>query len=209
ERSRRDRPQVRPVTPGKPLVQVVMAYSTLTGADHLPGELVGYGAIPADLAREIAADAVWKRLLTDPESGALLDYGRTTYRPPAALADFVRARDVYCRSPLCRRRALDSELDHTVPFPVGPTAEFNLTDGCVLHHHEKHSPGWSVLQHPDGRVEWITPTGHTYLSEPFDYRPDPTPPAPPPDPPPPPRSTGAWWRAPTDGPDPDDDPAPF
>jgi hypothetical protein len=205
----RSRPrEVRPVTPGKPLVQVVVPYSTLTGAGHQPGELVGYGAIPADLAREIAADGVWKRLLTDPASGALLDHGRTTYRPPAALADFVRARDVHCRSPLCRRRAIDSELDHTIPYPLGPTADHNLTDGCALHHHEKHSPGWTVLQRADGRVEWITPTGHRYTSEPFDYRLDPAPPrAGPrrPQPVPPPRDTG-WKHA---DPRSDGDPAPF
>ncbi|GAA3232834.1 HNH endonuclease signature motif containing protein [Pseudonocardia petroleophila] len=168
--------RVAPVNPGKPLVHVVVPFSTLTGAEHQPCELAGYGPIPADLARRIAADAVWKRLVTDPLSGALLDHGRTTYRPPAALTDFVRARDVHCRSPLCRRRALDSELDHTVPFPHGPTAEHNLTHGCTLHHHEKHSPGWTVVQHPDGTLEWTTPTGHTYVSEPFDYRPEPDPP---------------------------------
>lgn len=170
----------RPVDPGKPLVQVVVPHSTLIGADEQPCDLVGYGPIPADLARHIAADAVWKRLVTDPLSGALLDHGRTTYRPPAALTDFVRARDVHCRSPLCRRRALDSELDHTVPYPLGPTAAHNLTDGCTLHHHEKHSPGWSVVQHPDGRLTWTTPTGHRYTSDPFDYRPEPDlPPRPP------------------------------
>ncbi|MBW0119646.1 HNH endonuclease signature motif containing protein, partial [Pseudonocardia abyssalis] len=168
--------RVAPVNPGKPLVHVVIPYSTLTGADDQPCELAGFGPVPADLAREIAADAVWKRLVTDPLSGALLDHGRTTYRPPAALTDFVRARDVHCRSPLCRRRALDSELDHTVPYPHGPTAEHNLTHGCTVHHHEKHSPGWSVVQYPDGTLEWTTPTGHTYVSEPFDYRPEPDPP---------------------------------
>ncbi|HEY3259488.1 MAG TPA: DUF222 domain-containing protein, partial [Pseudonocardiaceae bacterium] len=59
----------------------------------------GYGPIPADMTRELAADATWRRLLTDPTSGTLLDVGRTTYKPPTALADFVRARDVTCRFP--------------------------------------------------------------------------------------------------------------
>jgi hypothetical protein len=169
----------RPVTPAKPLVQVVMPYTTLIGADDQPCELVGYGPIPADLAREIAADAVWHRLVTDPLSGALLDYGRATYRPPAALADFVRARDLYCREPRCRRRAVDAELDHIVPFPLGPTSAANLNGNCLHHHHHmKHAPGWQVSAHPNGPIEWITPTGHSYLSEPHDYRPEPEPPPP-------------------------------
>lgn len=116
----------RPVSPGKPLVQVVMPLSTLLGTADQPCELVGHGAIPAGLAREIATDAVRKRLVYDPLSGALLDHGRTTYRPPAALADFVRARDVYCRSPICRRRAIDAGLDHIVPYPKGPTSADNM-----------------------------------------------------------------------------------
>ncbi len=43
--------------------------------------------ITAGMAREIAATATWRRLLFDPESGALLEHGRTTYTPPVALAD--------------------------------------------------------------------------------------------------------------------------
>jgi hypothetical protein len=53
---------IQPVTPGKPLVQVVMPYSTLTGADQQPCELVGHGPIPASLARDTAAESVWQRL---------------------------------------------------------------------------------------------------------------------------------------------------
>jgi len=159
----------------KPLVQVIVHYSTLIGADDQPAELAGYGPIPADLAREIAADSVWRRLVTDPLSGALLDYGRSTYRPPAGLADFVRARDVTCRNPICRRRVLDCDLDHTIGYHThgGTTCEANLHGRCRCHHRMKDQPGWSATQHPDGRISWTTPTGHTYTSRPFDYRAEP------------------------------------
>jgi hypothetical protein len=105
-------------------------------------------------------------------SGAVLDYGRTTYRPPAGLADFVRARDVYCRGPICRRRALDGHLDHIEPYPHGPTNEKNLHGCCGHEHRMKHAPGWAVRALPDGRIQWITPTAHRYHSRPYDYRPD-------------------------------------
>jgi hypothetical protein len=168
----------QPVNPGKPLVHVLMPFSTLLGLDEQACELVGHGPIPAELAREIAADATLKRLVHDPVSGALLDHGRTTYRPPAALADFVRARDVHCRGPICGRRALDSELDHIIPYPKGPTSEQNLMGGCGHDHHAKHAPGWRVRARPGRRIEWITPTGHRYYSDPHDYRPDHAPPPP-------------------------------
>jgi hypothetical protein len=162
----------RPVNPGKPLVQVLIPFTALLGADDQPCELVGHGPITADQARDIAADAVLKRLVYDPLSGTALDHGRTTYRPPAGLADHVRARDVYCRGPICRRRALDGHLDHITPYPQGPTNEPNL-HGCCGHEHQmKHAPGWAVRALPDGRIQWITPTGHRYHSEPYDYRTD-------------------------------------
>jgi hypothetical protein len=75
-----------PAGPAGPAVQVTVGLTTLLGLDELPGDLAGYGPIPAHLARQIAADpnSTWRRLLTDARSGTLLDYGRTTYRPPAA-----------------------------------------------------------------------------------------------------------------------------
>jgi hypothetical protein len=163
----------RPARAGKPLVHVIIPYSTLTGADDQPCELAGYGPIPADLARHIAADAVWKRLVTDPLSGAVLDHGRDTYRPPTALAEFVRARDLHCRMPGCRRQAINCELDHTIDWANGgTTTHTNLYAGCLHDHRIKDRPGWTVRQTADGRVEWTTPTGHRYHTDPHDYRPD-------------------------------------
>ena len=167
---------VQPVTPGKPLIQVVIPYSTLTGADDQPCELVGHGPIPASLAREVAADSVWRRLVTDPLSGTLLDHGRTTYHPPAGLADHVRARDVYCRFPGCRRKAVDAELDHVVAWADGgETSEQNLRGYCTHHHRLKHHAGWHVEAESGGGLAWTTPTGHRHSTAPHDYRPDPPP----------------------------------
>jgi hypothetical protein len=69
----------------RPAIQVTIAASTLVGCDELPAELEGYGPITAALARRIATDptGTWRRLLTDPASGHLMEYGRSTYRPPA------------------------------------------------------------------------------------------------------------------------------
>ena len=164
---------IHPVTPGKPLIQIVIPYSTLIGADDHPAELVGIGPIPASLARETAADAVWRRLVTDPLSGTLLDHGRTTYHPPAGLADHVKARDVHCRFPGCRRRAVDAELDHVIAWSDGgTTSEPNLAAACSHHHRVKTYAGWRVKAHPDGSLTWATPTGHRHTTAPHDYRPD-------------------------------------
>jgi hypothetical protein len=148
-----------------PAVNVTVALSTLLGFDEQPGELDGYGPIPSGLAQRIAADesGTWRRLVTD-EVGNLIDYGRSTYRPPADLKRFVQARDRTCRWPGCNRRARACHLDHRIPWEVGgETNAANLQSLCCRHHHGKHDAGWSVKPLPDGGVEWTTPTGHTYV----------------------------------------------
>ena len=184
-----------PVSAHRPLIHVTVPLTTLMGLHDEPGELAGYGPIPAPIARQIAADpdCTWRRLLTDPVSGTLLDYGRRTYRPPAPLAGFLRARDGACRYPGCRRPAVACEIDHVQPWQHGgTTSEDNLCCLCVRHHNLKEQLGWQVLLHPDRQLEWITPTGHRYWSRPVDHRaPPPGTPSPPsaeppePDPPPP------------------------
>lgn len=172
----------RPAPAPTSSVHVTVPITTLMGLDDGSGELRGYGPIPAALAREIAAGGTWRRLLTDPESGTLLDYGRTTYRPPVGLADHVRARDYHCRSPICRRSAAHADLDHTIAWAGGgTTSDDNLYAGCRHDHRLKtHAAGWRVTQDPDGSVSYTTPTGHSYTSRSHDYRP--APPARPPDP---------------------------
>jgi hypothetical protein len=172
----------RSAPPPKSSVHVTVPITTLMGLDDAPGELRGYGPIPATLAREIAADGTWRRLLTDPESGTLLDYGRTTYRPPVGLADHVRARDHHCRSPICRRSAAHADLDHTIAWADGgTTSEHNLYAGCRHDHRLKtHANGWQVTQDPNGTITYTTPTGHRYASRPHDYRPPPLDPDQPP-----------------------------
>jgi hypothetical protein len=162
---------VRPVGHGEPLVNVVIDFDTLRGAAEHAADLAGYGPITADAARAVAADAVWRRIVTDPLTGTVLDVGRTTYRPPAGLADLVRARDGTCRFPGCRRSATRCELDHLVPFPDGPTSAGNLADECSRHHHLKHDTDWRVAALPDGALEWTSPTGATYRTYPRDHRP--------------------------------------
>lgn len=81
-------------------VRVTVPYTALLVADELPGDLAGYGPIPA--ARDLAAGGTWRRVLTDPASGRPVDYGTTRYRPPAHLTGLVITRDQTCQFPGCR-----------------------------------------------------------------------------------------------------------
>ena len=156
----------------RPLVHVTVSASTLAGADCEPALLGGYGPIPAVFARAIAADStgVWKRLVTDPIDRSLIEHSRKTYRPPAALDDFVRARDGQCRFPGCQHSAQNADLDHTIPWPKGPTSPGNLGALCRHHHRLKHHTTWRVTQ-ANGRFCWTSPTGRRYLTHPENHNP--------------------------------------
>ncbi len=128
-----------------------------------------------ELAYSLEGDSQWRRLVTDPLSGTLLDYGTTRYRPPAPLDRFVRARDARCYEPGCTIPAADCDLDHIKPSPVGPspnpdpdgaTADWNLGAGCRTAHRVKAMPGWSMTSPSAGTFIWTTPTGHRYTRHP-------------------------------------------
>ncbi len=147
----------------RPHIQVTVAATTLLGLDETPAELAGYGPISADAARRIAASGTWRRLLTDPATGALLDYGHTTYRPPADLTRYLIARDQVCGFPGCSAPARRCDLDHCLCYrDGGTTCRFNVGPLCRRHHRLKHQTDWHLERHPDESWTWTSPTGRTY-----------------------------------------------
>lgn len=150
------------------LALVAPAATVLAGGDS-PGELAGLGPVPAPLARALAADSAWVRWTADPMTGHVTDVGRRRYRPSAAVADLVRARDTRCRFPTCRRTATACDLDHVVPFPDGPTDPDNLATLCRTHHLTKHRTGFRLHLLPDGTTTWTTPTGQTITDRPASW----------------------------------------
>ena len=153
------RPHRRPVT-----VNVTIDLPTLLGLAENPGQLSGYGAIPASVARELASDATWKRFITDPQTGNLLDYGRGKYEPPQALVDFLLARDRTCRFPGCRQSASRADIDHAQSWEIGgETTPENLGLLCRRHHRLKTHGKWSLVSNADGSCNWTSPVGKNYF----------------------------------------------
>ncbi len=154
----------------KPHIQVLVPYQVLLGSND-PCELAGHGAITADQARTIAADAVLQRILYDPASGTVLDYGRTRYEPPETLKQFIIARDRTCRTPGCLQPADRCQIDHIEPFrpgkPTGGRTNHTTLDGkCHHHHRAKDGGGFLNTRDPDGTTHWTTPLGRTYTLPP-------------------------------------------
>jgi hypothetical protein len=83
------------------VVNVVIDLDTLRGeADDVA--LLDGQPVPAAIGRDAAAWATaWRRLVTDPVDGHLLDYGARVYLPDR-LRTFTLARDGICRTPAAR-----------------------------------------------------------------------------------------------------------
>ncbi|WP_159616461.1 HNH endonuclease [Arthrobacter zhaoguopingii] len=149
-------------------VHVTVPVLTLLDVDDAPGELEGYGPIAPDLARRLAAHAPsFTRLLTHPETGAVLSVGRDTYTVPADLKKWLRVRDRTCRHPGCNRSAASTELDHTIPWSrAGTTAHNNLAHLCRRHHMLKSEGLWHYEQPEPGIITATSPAGRKYQTLP-------------------------------------------
>lgn len=127
-------------------------------------QIVGGPTVPAaHLSALIAAGATIAPIDYCPEP-------TPGYRPSAALARFIRARDLTCRFPGCDRPADTCDIDHAIAYPFGPTHRANLRCLCRKHHLLKTFwgglRGWRDRQLPDATIIWTSPTGHTYTTHP-------------------------------------------
>lgn len=124
-------------------------------------DLEGYGPIAIGAALRVAKDAPsLMAVLTDPWSGAVIDVGRSKYRPSKALKDLLRARDNHCRFPGCNRLPESSEIDHIEDWAKGGhTNRENSQLLCKRHQMFKHALGWQSTYMPDGSVNWRSPNG--------------------------------------------------
>lgn len=152
--------------PGQVVIHVLAEQATLAGDSDSPGYLPGYGAVPAETIREFTAHARVR-----PLPGASQLKAEPHYRPSAALADFIRARDLCCRFPGCDKPAEFCDIDHTIPWGLGgPTHPSNLSLKCRAHHLLKTfwcgEKGWRDVQFPDGTIVWTSPSGRTYTTTP-------------------------------------------
>ena len=151
---------------GEIVINVLAEAATVEGTSDKPGYLPGYGALPATMVTELAKQAklrpvvVPKDLVAEPH-----------YRPSAGLTRFIRCRDLTCRFPGCDQPADLCDIDHTVPYPVGPTHPSNTKLYCRIHHLFKPfyagPAGWDEQQLADGTVIWTSPTGRTYTTKPL------------------------------------------
>ncbi len=174
----------RPATAGGPPVvpttlNLVVSDRTLLGGCDDPAHLDGLGQVPADLARQLAHDAVdaglklWLRRLYSGPDRRLVAMDSRSRLFPKALARLIVLRDQLCRTPWCGApiRHLDHAHDHDAG---GETSAENGQGLCEACNYAKEAPDWRAGPAPGGAIVTTTPTGHTYASfappspEPYD-----------------------------------------
>ena len=86
--------------------------------------------------------------------------------PGARLRHLSQVRHATCTSPVCRRPAVQCDLEHNTPYEAGGrTCLCNTGPKCRHDHRLKQHPKWKVEQLPDGTFRWTTPAGRTYTTE--------------------------------------------
>jgi len=135
-----------------------------TGTPAGPGPPLSPIAGAALRAAARAMDRALVRTAADQAAGGCAHLDQSpAYRPPPRLREFVIARDVTCRSPVCRQPAWRADLDHTRPYDQhGRTCRCNLGGGCRRDHQLKQHPRWRLEQTRPGFFTWVTPAGRTY-----------------------------------------------
>jgi hypothetical protein len=157
---------------GRPVTALVSVdLPTFLGLTDHPGEILGTGAmIPADALRDLIPQAELRRIITDPLTGELLDYGRSTYRFPADISGYLIAKWVTSTGPGSTVPAARVDMDHVRPWDADGLTDRDNGNPCDRRWHRAKTIGdWTVTFTPDGLV-WRSPLGLGYETSPHDYR---------------------------------------
>lgn len=151
------------------MVDLVVSDAALLGGTDVPAWLHGYGPLPAEAARRLAAHpearTEIRRLYARPETGELvaMESGSRCFR--GGLAAMIELRDQVCRTPWCD--APIRHTDHVVAADHGgPTSYVNGQGLCEACNYARQAPGWTARPASDGRVVTTTPTGLGYTTAP-------------------------------------------
>ncbi|MCV7043997.1 DUF222 domain-containing protein, partial [Mycobacterium frederiksbergense] len=141
------------VPKGHIMIHVHAEQGTVTGEAERPALIPGYGIVHAEQIQEMVPQADVRPVPTATDLGT-----ERGYQPSRKLAEFIACRDLTCRWPGCNIPAGRCDIDHSVPWPYGPThliKTFHCGQG-----------GWTDQQHPDGTITITAPNGRTYTTKP-------------------------------------------
>jgi hypothetical protein len=184
-------------------VDIVVPVTVALGIADEPCEMLGYGPMDPEAARELITDAVLRKVCVEATTGevlavaakarrvrgkhqlreALLDMVRTPtpydddavlgYRPTAAQRRLVERRDRTCTFPSCSAPAHRCDADHRRPWRPGGYTSSAGLGATSRKHHRAKQTGWTPCPLPDGSILWRSPSGRMYTRPPAHDPPDP------------------------------------
>jgi hypothetical protein len=121
----------------------IWAKLDINGASSRAGPAPPGPSGPAERVKQISGLLDWLGVTPEPIARGSCDHRHKEdrYTPSRMLGHLVRARTATCPAPACEARAEYNDLDHTVPWPEGPTDECDLAPPCRHHHRVKQAPG--------------------------------------------------------------------
>lgn len=155
----------------KTRVYVTIPVQVLAGDPIAPKEVssvVGHGPIDPLTAKQLFLEATaFRRVLTDPVRGVIVDLERTVYRPTQAQREWLVLQHGTCARDGCTRLALDCDIDHDRPWARGgPTDLSNERPLCPADHRLRHTSRVRFDTRPNGSVRVTTPTGYASTQPP-------------------------------------------
>ena len=148
---------------------VTVSLQTLLGLNDHPGDLDGYGPVPAQMVRELATTAIWRCVAVDDTHGTVLGVGTRTYTPGyvpgSRLRQFLTVAAPTCLVPWCTARAERCDLDHRTPYADGGATCCCTVGPLCRRHHRQKSVGDLTLEpsndpaHPIGTLLLTTRAG--------------------------------------------------
>lgn len=140
----------------------------------IPVQLLAGEPVPVEQARIVGGDTIdpltakqmfldaktFRRVITDPIQGVVVNMDRRTYRPTRAQRDWLILQHGTCSRDGCSRLAVEADIDHDRPWAHGGNT--NLTDLrplCPRDHVHRHRTRARYRTRPDRSVEVTTPTG--------------------------------------------------
>ncbi|WP_372697869.1 DUF222 domain-containing protein [Arthrobacter sp. JSM 101049] len=141
-----------------PIATTLTAPGGLSVGELEPGaavpSLLGGGPIDQISAtRLMAAARTWWRVITDPVTGAIVEFGQTRYRPTRAQRAILQFRDACCTTPGCTGPARTCDVDHTDEWQDGGGTDIgNIHFGCRRCHRLKSLGLIEVEQRSGGTI---------------------------------------------------------
>lgn len=149
-------------TTGAPEKQVVI-YTHARPDQAMVGVENTRSAITPEQVQEWCQDA-GARVTVRPVLDLNDELATERYEPTSLMREQAYAAHPVCVFPFCERPSRGCDLDHRIPWPLGPTTTSNLFPLCRRHHRLKTTGGWTYQRTGPTTFAWTSPLGLRHIS---------------------------------------------